>query len=172
MGCARTRSATSTPSLSTSTRRLLTCNCSRTCGNLARKSGKYRGERRLRQCHRAAIFRLPARLRARELDRLKSCIGLGQHRGGVTVDLLPDRRHHEAPRGAVHQAHVQLRLERCDVTRQPRAGNRQGAGGRRKSAVLHRPGEVVEPLKRLHKALLAPNTGQYVPVPLDTQSLS
>ena len=67
-----------------------------------------RGERRLRQRHRAAGAQQPARLGARELDRFERGIRLGEHGRGVAVDLLADLGHHEASRRAVQEPHVQL----------------------------------------------------------------
>ena len=42
-------------------------------------------------------------------------VRLGEHRGGVSIDLVSDLRHREPPRRAVQQSHVELRFERHDV---------------------------------------------------------
>ena len=76
LGCVRTRSATSKPSFSTSTRRLLTSSCRRTSGNCTRNCGSERCERRLRERHRTAHLQQSARRGARKLDRLECRIRL------------------------------------------------------------------------------------------------
>jgi hypothetical protein len=84
-------------------------------GVLLEKVRQDRRERRLGERHRAAGADRAARLRARELHRLECRVRLGEHRGGVSIDLMPYLGHRKAPRRAVQQSHVELRFERHDV---------------------------------------------------------
>ena len=85
-------------------------------GVLLQELGQDQRHRRLCECDRTARLDGAARFGARELHRLERRVRFRQHRGRMPVDLVADIGDDEAARGAVHQAHVEFRLERHHVT--------------------------------------------------------
>ena len=142
--CVRTRRATSKPSWITSTRRLLTCSCSRTCGNCRRKSGTSCASGVLRQGHGAADLDHAARLGADAIDRLARRLGFGQHRLRVAVHALPDVGDREPARRALQQAHAQVGFELGDAPAQARLRDAERTLGRGVAAVLDDHGEELQ----------------------------
>ncbi len=89
MGRGRTRIATSTPSPTTSTRRLVASRCSVTPRIARHKSRQHRSDMDMQQGDRTGDPDATARLGAQRLDRLLRRLGLNQHRFAMLIKVCP-----------------------------------------------------------------------------------
>ncbi len=111
MGRGRTRIATSMPSPTTSTRRLVASRCSVTPGIARHKSRQHRSDMDMQQGDRTGDPDATARLGAQRLDRLLRRLGLNQHRFAMLIKGLPDLGDRELTGGSLNQTHAQPLLE-------------------------------------------------------------
>ena len=147
---ARTRSATSTPSCTRSTTRLVTCMSMRTCGMRGQEARQHRPDGGLRQRHRAGDAHGAARLGLHLRHRLVGGLGLLAHGHAVAVVDLAGLRQRQLARGALQQAHAQPRFQLGDAARQPGLGQAQRPAGGGETAAVHHLGEEEHVVQVLH----------------------